>query len=868
MPIELNLRKQKWLLIPYYRPPSIEKDLFLTQLGNVIDYYQTKYENVLPLGDMNMTENDHKMKIFLQKYNLYSCIKKPTCFKSVTNPSCIDLILTNKKYSLQHSHSFETGLSDFHHMIYTQLKTTFVKQPPKVLKYRDYTKFSENDFLNDVLKCLDSSQSGDYSAFEIAIEKTLDVHAPIKSKYIRANEKPYMHKSLRKAIMMRSRLKNKANITKNVADMDKFKKQRNYCAKLSHVAKVAYYNNLDPKSIITSRKFWKTFKPLLSKNDNATDNKVILVQDDTIISDEQLVAETFNEYFNNVTTKLNLTEWPATSETLKINNPVVKAIQRYSDHPSIIKIKESTIQDDKFTFSHILPETVQMAINKLKLSKSARGNIPLKIIKTISKVGLNNLTDCINAAIYDCKFPNELKLADITPVLKKGDSTVVSNYRPISVLSGIAKIYERILSDQLADYINKKLSIHLCGFRKGYSTQYALLRLIEDWRQCIDKRGIVGTVLMDLSKAYDCLPHDLLLAKLDAYGIGCDALTLINDYLTNRKQRVKIGSTYSKWSDIKRGVPQGSVLGPLLFNVFANDLLLFLDECNVCNFADDNTLYVCDTDIDKVVLKLEDSVSSAIKWFEINSMVANPEKFQFMLLGLDDKVNNKLCLDMNGKTVRASNQVLLLGVTIDDKLTFIRHIEDLCKRANQKINAIQRIVHKIDEEKAKLLYNAYFQSNFEYCPLIWAFCYKRSNNLIKQTQKRALQILNKNKKLSYNELLLKYSFVSIHVRNLQLMMTEIYKIKSKLNPPFMWSLIAEKEIDHQLRTSNLMSIPSKKCTNKKFGYRSFTFRGSVLWNYLPDKIKNVPSLASFKTQIKMWKADKCNCNLCQNDDSR
>ena len=227
-----------------------------------------------------------------------------------------------------------------------------------------------------------------------------------------------------------------------------------------------------------------------------------------------------------------------------------------------------------------------------------------------------------------------------------------------------------------------------------------------------------------------------------------------------------------------------------------------------------------------------------------------------MFLGLDDKVNNKLCLDMNGKTVRASNQVLLLGVTIDDKLTFIRHIQDLCKRANQKINAIQRIVHKIDEE------------NFEYCPLIWAFCYKRSNNLIKQTQKRALQILNKNKKLSYNELLLKYSFVSIHVRNLQLMMTEIYKTKSKLNPPFMWSLIAEKEIDHQLRTSNLMVIPSNKCTNKKFGYRSFTFRGSVLWNYLPDKIKNVPSLASFKTQIKMWKADKCNCNLCQNDDSQ
>ncbi len=167
----------------------------------------------------------------------------------------------------------------------------------------------------------------------------------------------------------------------------------------------------------------------------------------------------------------------------------------------------------------------------------------------------------MNSSFDNGDFPKNLKLADVLPIFKSRDSTLKNNYRPVSVLPVISKLIERIM--QIKGYIDKYLSIHLCGYRKGYSTQHALIKLLERWKCSLDKKGFAGAVLMDLSKAFDCLDHELLIAKLYAYGFSKSSLNLIMSYLKDRWQRTKINTSFSTWSQLLEGVPQGSVLGPL-----------------------------------------------------------------------------------------------------------------------------------------------------------------------------------------------------------------------------------------------------------------------------------------------------------------
>ena len=233
--------------------------------------------------------------------------------------------------------------------------------------------------------------------------------------------------------------------------------------------------------------------------------------------------------------------------------------------------------------------------------------------------------------------------------------------------------------NQLSNHTKYFLNQILCGFRKAHSTQHALFRLLQSWQRELDESGYVGTILMDLSKAYDCIPHQLLIAKLEAYGLHKNSLNLLADYLSGRKQRTKIGSVFSEWWKIICGIPQGSILGPLLFNIFINDLFFFVLKCDICNFADDSTMYSCNKLLSKILANLRFDLKSVLMWFTVNSLNPNPGKFQYMILG--KCVTNQLSLFINGIKIERTSEVVLLGITIDDQLTFKIHIEYKCRIA-------------------------------------------------------------------------------------------------------------------------------------------------------------------------------------------
>ena len=376
------------------------------------------------------------------------------------------------------------------------------------------------------------------------------------------------------------------------------------------------------------------------------------------------------------------------------------------------------------------------------------------------------------------------------------DPSDKANYRPVSILPLVSKVFEKIMYDQLYKYIVRFLNQLLCGFRKAHSTQHALFRLLQKWQKELDSEGFIGTILMDLSKAYEYLPHDLLIAKLEAYGLGNGSLNLLLDYLSFRKQRTKVGSAYSKWSNIRRGIPQGSILGPLLFNIFINDIFMIIEQSDICNFADDNTLYSCGKSLADIKENLVSDTKSILNWFRLNSLKANPGKFQFMILG--DKSHHKHELKINSIKVEASDDVLLLGITIDKKLTFKQHVENLCRKAQYKLHALRRIRKFLTIEKAKMLGNAFIDSQFNYAPLLWMFRRKIIYSKIEKIHHRTLKVIYRSND-TYENLLLQSNAVSVHQRHLRFLMIEIYKSISQLNPQFMWSFFTHKDIPYNLK---------------------------------------------------------------------
>ena len=551
------------------------------------------------------------------------------------------------------------------------------------------------------------------------------------------------------------------------------------------------------------------------------------------VSKNEKIATHFNNYFNNITERLNIKKW-SISDKLS-DDPLVNAIRKYEKHPSIIKIKSSVEITQLFDFNFVTSDDISKIINSMDSTKKTSGAFPIKIVKLANKKICKHLANCINECIKQNKFPNELKIADITPIFKKEDPLDKTNYRPISILPTVSKIFERILFNQLQCFSNK------------------FLINLQKWQKFLDAcDGIVGKLLMDLSKAYDCVNHDLIIAKLEAYGVGKNSLRLLQNYLSQRQQRVKVVSSFSESLEIVLGIPQGSILGPILVNVFINDLLVFIKETDICNFADDTTLYACGKELDTISFKLEIETDRAMQWIKDNEMVANPSKFQLMFLSKYKNIEKNMSFD--GNTIKSSDTVELLGMTLDKNINFKRHIQNICRKANNKTKALLRIRKCLTLEQMQALAEAYISSNFRYCPLIWIFCGKMSDNLIVKTQYRTLRAIYDTQTQPYEELLHLSGKKKIHTQNLQILMVEVNKCLNNISLLFTWDYFKQKYTPYHLRNTQLLEL--SKCRTKTYVLNTTLFKGSLLWNKLPNHFKEANH---FKNKIQEWTGRSCTC---------
>lgn len=386
------------------------------------------------------------------------------------------------------------------------------------------------------------------------------------------------------------------------------------------------------------------------------------------------------------------------------------------------------------------------------------------------------------------------------------------------------------------------------------SSQNCLLFMIEKWRKSLDKTGKCGVLLTDLSKAFDCLMHDLLIAKLHAYGFDYLSLKLILCYLTGRKQRVRVNASMGKWMDILTGVPQGSVLGPELYNINSSDLFLFV-MLEIANFADDNSPFSTEQTIPQVISNLEKEAVTVLNWIRNNGLMANPDKFHLLL----SDPNEELSIKVGSANIKNAQCQKLLGITLDSKLTFKTHVSNLCTKASNKLNALSRISPYMTLKQRKVIMPSFILSQFGYCPLVWMCHNRKLNDRINRIHKRALRIVYQDRTSSFEDLLKIDESFTIHERNIQTLAIELYKVAYGLAPEIMRLVFpcnpqGKYPWDNIFKTFNVKTV--------YWGTEALAHLGPRIWSIIPKDMKKL-SLSKFSQSIRTWKPDKCPCRMCK-----
>ena len=678
---------------------------------------------------------------------------------------------------------------------------------PKIVQYRDYTKFSNDEFRKKLVENLSlqnipTDGNGLEKFLQICIN-TLDQFAPRKKKYVRGNNMPFFNKALSSAHKKRTQLRNRFLKKRSYKNKKLYTEQRNFCVSLLRKTKKKHYANLNHKDIADNKQFWKTIKPLLSDKSKSNE-KITLVEANEIISEDKDNAELLNSFFVNAVKNLKIPEFSNSDpQAENVSHPIFKAILKYKNHPSIIAIKNAR-NGPSFYFCRVNVNDVCKEINRLKTRKAIQvTDIPVKILKENADLSSAYICDFLNETIRSDKFPSILKNGDITAVLKKGYKGSKENYRPVSILPIISKLFEKMIGKQITHFMDPLLSKYQCGFRRGFGAQDCLLAMLEKWKSSVDKRKTSGVLLTDLSKAFDCLSHDLIIAKLNAYGFGLSTLNLMQSYLSERKQRTKVNQDYSSWEEILFGVPQGFVLGPILFNIFLSDLFLILNNIDFTSYADDNTIYTTGENIDEVIFSLQESFKKLFKCFTDNQVKTNEDKCHLIV-----STTEATEIRIGDYSIKSSDNEKLLGVYIDNKLNFDYHVDQLCKKANKKLRALARVTPYMNLEKKKIVMNSFFNAQFNYCPLIWMLHSRKNNNKIKYLHERCLRLFYSDKKSSYENPLEKDHSVSIHHKNIQALAIEMFKVKNKLCPEITSNIFMERTNNHyNLRNPSYFITP-------------------------------------------------------------
>jgi len=459
----------------------------------------------------------------------------------------------------------------------------------------------------------------------------------------------------------------------------------------------------------------------------------------------------------------------------------------------------------------------------------------------------DSLTFLLNFSLTSGQVPSDWKKARVSAIHKKGSKQDAGNYRPISVLPVVSKIMERVVHQQLCAYLHAHnlLTEEQSGFRLMHSTQTSLHRILEKFHAEIHSGRVVGMVALDLRKAFDTVDHAILLEKLGHYGVTGISLYWFESYLSERIQIAGVNGSLSDPQTITTGVPQGSILGPLLFIVYMNDLSGSLSRCEANMYADDTAIYVSSPSVAEVTEILQDDMERVSGWLRANKLSLHLGKTVSMLVASRQRrrhLPDQLSLTLNDNPIEPVTSSPYLGVTIDQNLTFNEHIDGVVSRASRALGALRRASRFIPQATRATVYNTLVLPHLDYCSTVWGSAGVTKVQRLQKIQNRGMRIvLQAGPRTHIIDMLRDLRWLSIKQRIIFLNYVLIYKILNGLAPPHLSSVFVRPAHRYASR-----SITSGNLYVQRAHPKSLTAVGTNLWNALPVLIRNLPNLRAFK----------------------
>ena len=826
-------RNRKLLFTCIYRSPSVNDVECVQEISQilqtrVIDGKHHDFQTVV--GDFNIkhidwendssaTNENHMASVFLECVRdsfMIQHVREPTRYRNEEQPNILDLIFTNEEGMISDLKYCEPiGNSDHVTLLFNLL--TGSEDKHEIRQTLRYFK-GDYDAINFVLESIKWEDTLAHKGAEESWNEFADIlnnlskeYIPVRNSSTKIFNTPWMNEETLKSLKRKRTKWKKFNYCRNPQNRELYAQARNEAKRKVKEAKRDYEKEVASKSKSNPKVFWKYIQ---SKTKVKDEIKCIEDSEGDIHTDDTIKAELLNSYFTSVFTK--------------------------EDDAPIPEFRKTDTVLDSLTFTREHVEKLLKGVDEGK-TKGADDIHPKLVKETAGQIAAP-LTYIFQKSLDMGVVPTDWKLANVTPIHKKGPKHISSNYRPISLTSILCKIMERIIRDSIMEHMeqNRLFTEHQHGFRKGRSCITQLIEVIDEWTEHLNNRDSIDAVYLDFQKAFDTVPHKRLLTKLEGYGIRGKLLKWIGSYLTDRQQRVILNGKESEWQAVTSGIPQGSVLGPTLFLLYINDLPDVVDSV-VKLFADDAKVYSV-VNNDEQQSKLQDDLDNLMNWSNTWLLRFNQSKCKHLHMGRETNTTYNL----GDCEIEKTSQEKDLGVVVDKQLKFQQHIYSSVKKANRKLGLIRRSFTHMDKDMFLTLYKSIVRPHLEYGSNIWTTIYKKDKIALENVQRRATKLVPGIQHLCYSERLRKLGIPSLQYRRVRSDLVETYKIINGIDV-----------VTRNIFPQNPHNIPTRGNTCKiykqhtRIDVRKYSFTQRVVdhWNALPEDIVSAPSVNSFKSKL-------------------